>query len=485
MPLHSFELENFKCYASRTEVRLGAVTLLFGANSVGKSTLIQALLALAQSATGSEVPSRLVASGEWVDLGRFSNLRHAGVDEDAPVTLGVRVSESTGIRLAFVGGELDAAQLRVSDGQWWTWNVLRDRDPTTLAPAVEGVDFVGASAQRVAWLRRLMSMGDEEGGGSTHRVHIEVEVRPDHSRVDLVVDGPLDPADAEFVAREGNRRFSIPSDGRLESEAEEVAYNSRGPSVVESVGALWRSRSAEISGLQGLLFPIGPARTYGLRVERADETRTDRWVGLAGERLMQVLHDHPEVLPRVNGWLRDLRVPYELEQVVSGQAVTTLELLLQSQREPKHRVGLPDVGFGIGQILPVLVQMAVLDEGLVTIEQPEIHLHPAMQARLARVLVDWVRPAEGESPGRRKVLIETHSEHLVLGLQGLFRVGEAPLPASDLTVYAVTLKRTDDRMEEPDLRCIELDEDGTFLDPWPGGFFPEREQLLESGGVDR
>ncbi len=70
-------------------------------------------------------------------------------------------------------------------------------------------------------------------------------------------------------------------------------------------------------------------------------------------------------------------------------------------------VTLADVGFGVSQILPVLTTAFLSEpEGILIFEQPEIHLHPRAQARLAELIVCFARTG-------RRVLIETHSDHLI------------------------------------------------------------------------
>jgi len=76
----------------------------------------------------------------------------------------------------------------------------------------------------------------------------------------------------------------------------------------------------------------------------------------------------------------------------------------------------PDVGTGISQVLPVIVSALYFKEGIVAIEQPELHLHPALQAEIGDV---FLQSALGENHNR--FLIETHSEHLLLRIMRRMR----------------------------------------------------------------
>lgn len=151
-------------------------------------------------------------------------------------------------------------------------------------------------------------------------------------------------------------------------------------------------------------------------------------------------------------------------------AVDELILMdLRSNTLVTHR----DVGIGISQVLPVLVH-AYADEGkIVAIEQPEIHLHPALQAELGDVFVE---SALGER--KNTFLLETHSEHLILRIlrrvrettesQGKPANGAIPVRPEDVSIVFV---------EPTDKGCVvkemRIDGRGRMVDSWPGGFFEE------------
>lgn len=70
-------------------------------------------------------------------------------------------------------------------------------------------------------------------------------------------------------------------------------------------------------------------------------------------------------------------------------------------------VNIADVGFGVSQVLPIIVQGISLEhEQMLLLEQPEIHLHPRMQMRIADFMISL-------SQTNHKVVIETHSDHII------------------------------------------------------------------------
>ncbi|HUX87102.1 MAG TPA: DUF3696 domain-containing protein [Chloroflexota bacterium] len=134
-----------------------------------------------------------------------------------------------------------------------------------------------------------------------------------------------------------------------------------------------------------------------------------------------------------------------------------------------------DIGIGISQVIPVLVTALAGAGVLSAIEQPELHLHPKLQAELGDLFID-----SAISRGQR-FLIETHSEHLILRLLRRIREthdGELPPGHSGLTpeqVSVVYIEKVEDDVRAYPLR---IDETGEFLDRWPKGFFEERAEEL-------
>lgn len=132
-----------------------------------------------------------------------------------------------------------------------------------------------------------------------------------------------------------------------------------------------------------------------------------------------------------------------------------------------------DVGIGISQVLPVVVAALEPSAGLVAIEQPELHIHPAVQVGLGDL---FVRAATDNGS---TFLIETHSEHLILRLLRRIREttdGELPpgLPAlSPEQVGVIYVERSEAGVK---LTALPIASTGEFTTRWPQGFFDERER---------
>jgi predicted ATPase len=135
-----------------------------------------------------------------------------------------------------------------------------------------------------------------------------------------------------------------------------------------------------------------------------------------------------------------------------------------------------DVGIGLSQLVPVVVLALDPQLGLSAIEQPELHLHPALQVNIAELFIHRATQAR-----TGPCLIETHSEHMLLRLLRRIReTGAGDLPAGHPglkpdQVSVVCVEKGDGSVRAYSLR---IDETGEFMDRWPKGFFEERAEEL-------
>ena len=130
----------------------------------------------------------------------------------------------------------------------------------------------------------------------------------------------------------------------------------------------------------------------------------------------------------------------------------------------KSFVNLPDIGFGVSQVLPVLVQLFYAPaNSTILMEQPELHLHPKAQSDLADVVIDAIKAHENGSPRNIQLVLETHSEHFLRRLQR--RVAEGVISEDDIAIYFAKITDTDSTLEP-----LKLDTYGN-IENWPENFF--------------
>jgi predicted ATPase len=134
-----------------------------------------------------------------------------------------------------------------------------------------------------------------------------------------------------------------------------------------------------------------------------------------------------------------------------------------------------DIGVSISQVLPIVVAALYQKCGVLSIEQPELHIHPAFQVALGDLFIEQIRQRPDLT-----FMLETHSEHLMLRfLRRIRETGENEAP-ENLTLVPEKLSINFIETGKNGISCtqIRVDEDGDFIDRWPMGFFDERAEEL-------
>lgn len=217
---------------------------------------------------------------------------------------------------------------------------------------------------------------------------------------------------------------------------------------------------------------LGPRESYML-----DDPQLTPVVGPRGEYAISILHskhdtfvlaslviqDVPPILSRQVEAQMARFFPgcvLEIEQVPHANAAT-LGIRI-SPDTPFHRP--VNTGFGLTQVLPIVVAALSSEKnGLLLIENPEVHMHPAGQAMMGEFL------AQVASAGVQ-VMIETHSDHVLNGIRRAVRHGT--LPKDDVALHFFRPRRDGKPDGEPQVQSPILDADGN-VDSWPEGFFDQ------------
>jgi predicted ATPase len=188
-------------------------------------------------------------------------------------------------------------------------------------------------------------------------------------------------------------------------------------------------------------------------------------VGKLGENTIPVLahiqndEEYSECMERIHFWQKKFGLTESVASLVGGKGAPSYSLRVKNETT-KVQSSIADVGFGINQLFPVIVQCFYAPKGsLILVEQPEAHLHPRYQADVADFLIDVVD--YGNS-----VVVETHSEHLLLRLQR--RIAEKKLSPKYVNIHYFDL---DSKGTKP--LAMQIDENGYFVGKIPEGFFEE------------
>jgi hypothetical protein len=435
-------VQGFKSLANETSVEIRPLTILAGANSSGKSSIMQPILLLKQTLEAPYDPGPLLLDGSHV---RFTS----------PTQFLSRPSD-------------DREQQGMSVG------MERVTDLTVPVTASFGVSFASRSRSdgepQVYTSEVTYSRSDRTGKCIWHPVmeRPEIEALAAWSSNPELPQTPPSRHIANWHV-EPNRFF-------LEAVVSEdydkpVGGAGRGMAVITSSGdALQFSKALiallHIPGLRGLPGRAYPFTGNGPQFPGPFDPYTasiiDDWQE-KGDGRASVIGTHLESL--------GLTWTVKTRRILSTQIEVLVGRLPHRGRSgADDLVNIADVGFGVSQVLPVLVALLAAEPGrLVYLEQPELHLHPKAQVALAGIL------AEAAKRGVR-VVAETHSALLLLAIQTL--VAEAKLPPEDVILH--WFERGKDGVTK--VTPAELDEDGAFGD-WPEDF-GEVELRAESRYLD-
>jgi len=225
------------------------------------------------------------------------------------------------------------------------------------------------------------------------------------------------------------------------------------------------------------IFYLGPLRQHPRRMYQwSGDTPAD--VGQMGEftiaailaaevqnrrlnrRPKERLHGFAEFIA---GWLKDLGVTESFAVRPIAEGRREYEVLLRTHAGAPD-VKITDVGFGVSQVLPALVQAFYAPpNSTVWMEQPEIHLHPRVQAELADVFISAVQAYENHQPRGVQFIVETHSEHFLNRLQR--RIAEGKIAPADVAIYFA--QRAQGATDLEPLRVNLYGE----IENWPENFF--------------
>lgn len=436
--LRRLRIENFKAWQDTGQIDLAPLTVLFGPNSSGKSSINHLLMLLKQTIRS---PDR----NSVFDFG----------DVSAPVRLG-------SFRDVIFGHDL-SRQLRF-EIEWELPTARTIRDPRSgQRYAGDRLGFASA-AQQPEGRRVVQSEGFRYWLNDAERTQVAVVLRRDEKRTNR---WRLEAENYELVRTQG-RAWELPKPVQFYGFPNEAAVYYQNTGFLSELELTLESQLEAVSYLGPLRSP--PERLYTWTGGVPED------VGWRGESTIQAILAARE---RALNWRRKSpRVPFEqvvaqwLSQMGLIDSFSVMAIAPdRDEYEVRVRAGpgsdevkLTDVGFGVSQVLPVLVQSFYAPaNSTVLMEQPEIHLHPRVQAWLADLFIAAVTAREDGAPRHLQLLIESHSEHFLRRLQR--RVAEQKISEADVALYFCYAGPKGSAMDR-----LEIDTYGDIVN-WPPDFF--------------
>ncbi len=366
--LTQLRIKNFKAWRDTQEIRLAPITVFFGNNSSGKSSIHQLLLMLKQTARSSD-RSQVLDPGDGrglVELGTFRDMIHNHVSGD---------------HLGFeIGWDLPKP-LRIVDSK-----TMKQSTPIKhLRFSCEVGENGGPSGQMSLYRLAYSTAGDNEPGMSFSLSRSAKEA----GKFELTASG------YDLVGQVG-RKWAMGRPVHF--------YGFPGEAVARyQNSACLPDLALEFERLMDSVHYIGPLRehpkrTYvvsGAAPEQVEE-KGEYWLPALLSGLGRKFNRQPKAhyIPfedLIESWGDKLGLMRSFRPRPLSENGKDYQVDIRTA-EGRPEVRLPDVGFGVSQILPVLVEcFYVKPHSTIILEQPEIHLHPSVQASLADLFVETIK----------------------------------------------------------------------------------------------
>lgn len=437
--LSSLRIAHFKAWKDTRTIRLAPLTVIFGSNSAGKSSLGHLLLALKQTAISSD-RRRALHLGDanaLIDLGTFEDCLHHH-DTSQPLKFQLRWQLPKPL-------EVRDPQERT---KIWTGNELSLQvslraNAKSGQPEAESVKYAlrsDAGEQLNARLHR-----DDKGAYALESDQYQF-VRSVGRK------WPLEDPDKFYRVSDATRaRFQnadFLSDFALETESMLERLYFLGPLREPPQRTYqWSGDTPSDVGSKGQysIAAILAAKAQGLKLNRGPKKRQLEFDAFIAE------------------WLKDLGIieSFSVRAVAEGRK--EFEVLVRTKNDSTE-VKITDVGFGVSQVLPALVEAFYCPRNsTVWMEQPEIHLHPQVQAELADAFISAIRSRENGVPRNVQLIVESHSEHFLNRLQR--RIAEGEIQPQEVAIYFCSNEAGSAEIEELKVNLF------GDIENWPNNFF--------------
>ncbi len=414
-------LRNYKAW-SEVEVELRPLTLILGANSSGKSSLLQALLLMKQTFESARPDEHLKLKGDLVDAGTFDEIVRRGT---APPRFSIGFDRGL--------GTYDVTFFPDAQGTPKVERLECRFDEVGLSSTVD----LRRGGYRAAGIEKPTRRGTaalkpRRGGPPADPFDPGRSLPPEGTWLEQFFDKDGKIVEAPWPASEEWAGHPDPSDTYLSdllSDFKRLHY----------LGPVRVSPEREL----GYLPDVGEIGRHGER---------------AINRMLFPSKPGDELLENVSTWVAKLGVADAIRPAEVGAKLRDGRVIRKGVD-----ASLLDVGFGVSQVLPVIIQTWAMQPGeAFIVEEPESHLHPAAQSGLADMFVDAVTG----SPFRQ-VIVETHSETLLRRVQR--RIAEGKIASGDVAVYFC--EQGNDG--EARLQALDVDSRGHIRN-WPKDFFGDQ-----------
>ena len=531
MKLTKLVLENFRSFRERQEIDFAPVTLLLGPNSAGKTTILITLFYLQQILDREQCdPISLEAMGKR-RIDGFKSLVHNG-DLEKVITLGIGFEPEQTIGVEYktyleeLGDTFDIDFIKMRDIADETekvyvefkiaWSTLRraayiksyavfindefigelSNDEYAKSSLVKRLNFTHPLLLPIDHHLWLEAIGKEEL--DTIVSEFEMSLNDLIPGLDRNKSGATDRVKfANYIFEDDKEKpmfpillkteiGALPQLGRIVDTnlkifdiSEPVEYFNR-DIITRVLTQVFTSPLDKLNDYLKASVSIGPLRII------PDSAFTPNpypeqggWFDgtSAWDKLCLSQQNDNDLIDKVSDWFsnRDkLNTNYNIfsGRKIAPQLLGLKDNVLFCKIDSTQMLFPNQVGVGLTQIAPLIIAANIVQDGLIAVEQPELHIHPALQLAVGDLFTHY--PSDVKRP---MFLVETHSEHILLRiLKRIRQTTDKELPESNYPVKPdfISVIVFEDNNGSTVTRKIDITDDGDFKQKWPKGFFEER-----------
>lgn len=495
--MKSFRIRNIKSFEDSGIIELKPITIFVGKNSCGKSSLLRFPAVIAQTFQ-SNTDSPIKFYGQMVDYGNYEDVVHKGNKGKICFCLTYDISvnpfylfsrravlENTTLeelKKARRNPDFRESTLQIEIYKDGKSLVVNSVVLSVLDKQIYEISRIKKKAYefRVNYIYSEGSFIEEEHSVTLDQVEFNkfIPIYSDSERLKNIakrVYGKRNLSEHELAELEKRIFRSHFEDNMLSEEENMIAKEEY---AFDYAANLLRNFYDQLEFSSAYLHYIGPFRQNPDRVYRDPEFKSGD-IGVKGENLSNLLisdyHRSQKLVKLISGSLKEI-LGYTL--TLKGIGSGLYQIMIED--EQGYQSNIIDTGYGVSQVLPIVAQVIrsmvsktkayrnIKTDEVILIEQPELHLHPAAQAEMAKLFVDCVTKSEN-----KQLIVETHSEHLIRKLQVLIADKNCPFSSEMIKIYYVDK----DNNGVASVEEMKILPNGKFEKKWPTGFFDKGYQL--------
>lgn len=473
--LNKINLENFKGFKDLKNVKFKPITILTGTNSCGKSSILQSILLMKQTIESKTLNQTLQLNGRFIHLGNFENIIY-GKDNSKSVKIGVsynvvkeefsRVS-SNSFPLHFIfrhlltqnSFDLPKAQYQIN---YYVWikNNESSKSRTYIKPTI------------IEKFELNINIKNSEG-----KEFSEGFFKGELSENDDIYNCSWKlPINDKNEFKKGVEKFNIKFINLIPTSLELDNPNSYNDN--NSVSVYFYVLNELIKYIFSSITYVGPLREEPSRRYIYEDEVIE--IGTKGENAAYIfLSEYNKTLENVHFFNDETNEFYIQDSISLGDSVNNwnnlfkiknfkpepsqevIRLNLDSSNSENTRVNIADVGFGVSQIFPIILEgLRMQENATMLLEQPEIHLHPKVQMQLADYFISLAL-------SNKNLIIETHSEHIINRLVRRVLEDENNTLSDYISIYFI-----EPSSEGSKFIPVEISETRGIIN-WPKDFFDQ------------